>query len=236
MLFLDDCYLRKCDATIEAVEGDCVGLDRTVFYPTGGGVPCDTGVIRKDSREFRVTEVSKKDGKVLHKIEGECTLSVGDKVECEIDWERRYKHMRMHTSAHLLGNMMFKRGTLVTGNQIGFEQTRFDFNCPTGLQREMFDEAIAELNGILKESGEVKTYTLPREEALKIEGMIKLANKLPPSVEFLRIVDIAGIDVQADGGPHVKDISEIGSVKIEKVENKGTANKRLYYSLVAPQA
>jgi misacylated tRNA(Ala) deacylase len=232
LLCLDDAYLKECDATVTAAEGDLVQLDQTVFYPAGGGVPCDFGAMTKDGAAAKVIDVSKKDGMVFHKIEGGAPpFAVGDKVHCAIDWERRHKLIRMHTSAHLLGALMYKRGALVTGNQLGVDQTRFDFNCPTGLQREMFDEAVKELNEILVQDVAVKIYSLPREEAFKIEGIVKLANKLPPAVDVLRIVQIGDYDTQADGGPHVRNVNEIGQVKIERIENKGTANKRLYYSL-----
>ena len=235
LLCLEDAYLKECNSKILEIQGDLVVLDRTVFYPAGGGVPCDYGVLGKDGTEFKVIDVSKKDGIAYHKIEeAPGPLSVGDEVTASIDWDRRHKLIRMHTSAHMLGAVMYKRGALVTGNQIGLDQSRFDFNCPTGLQREMFDDAIAELNETLTRDIEVKIYSLPREEAFKIEGIVKLANKLPPSVDVLRIVEIPGVDTQADGGPHVRNVNEIGQVKIEKIENKGTANKRLYYSLVAP--
>ncbi len=227
---IEDAYLKECNAKVIALEDGLVELDQTVFFPIGGGYPSDQGMMNWNGMQAKVLEATKKEGRVFQKLEG-ALPAVGDSVHCIIDWERRYKLIKMHTSAHMLGAMMYKRGALVTGNQLGPEQTRFDFNCPTGLQREMFDEAVAELNSVLKQSVELKIYSLPREEALKIEGISKFASGMLKSFDVLRIVEIPGIDTQADGGPHVHNINEIGQVKIEKIENKGAANKRLYYSL-----
>jgi misacylated tRNA(Ala) deacylase len=236
-----DAYRKECDAKVISAEGALVELDQTVIFPTGGGYPSDTGTISWKGADgsgaiAKITEATKKEGKVFHKLDAALGAlpPAGDSVRVTLDWERRHKLIRMHTSAHMLGALMYKRGAQVTGNQLGVEQTRFDFNCPTGLQREMFDEAAAELNDILKGSAGLKIYELPREEALKIGGISKFASGMLQSFAVLRIVEIPGIDIQADGGPHVKNINEIGQLKIEKVENKGAQNKRLYYSLLPP--
>lgn len=230
LLCLEDSYLKECTSKVIEVMSNDVVLDQTVFYPAGGGVPGDTGMLEHQGEEIKVINVRKESGEVLLTLENN-PLAWGNQVVCKIDWDSRYKIMRMHTSAHIIGATMFKRGVLITGNQIGFEQTRMDFNCDTGLEGSMFNDVIAEVNELLKKSVELKIYSLPKEEAFKIEGLVKLAGKLPPDVEVMRIVEIPGIDLQADGGPHVKNINEIGIVKIERIENKGSKNKRLYYSL-----
>lgn len=230
LLCVSDCYLRECDSKVISVEGDCVALDRSIFFPTGGGAPSDTGKVSCGEKTANVLEVTKKDGRILHKLSAQ-VFSAGDSVHCILDWEPRYRIMRMHTCSHVLGAIMFARGAQVTGNQLGTTQTRFDFDCPTGSEKAAFEEAVVELNSILSKNVEVKIYLLPREEAFKIPGVVKLAGKLPPSVSILRIVEIVGIDTQACGGMHVKNLSEIGLAKIEKIENKGASKKRLYFSL-----
>jgi len=231
LLCLDDAYLRECDAKVVAVEGDCVVLDRSVFFPTGGGAPCDTGKIACGEKSADVVEVSKKDGRIFHKLSSPI-FSAGDSVHCALNWENRHRIMRMHTCSHVLGAIMYEKGCQVTGNQLGTTQTRFDFDCPTGSEKAMFEDAVAQLNKSLSQNVEVKTYSLPREEAFKIPGVVKLADKLPPSVSVLRIVEVVGMDVQACGGMHVRNLSEVGQAKIEKIENKGATKKRLYFSLL----
>ena len=230
LLCIEDAYLRECDATVLTVEGDYLVLDRTIFLPTGGGAPCDTGKISCGDRTADVVEVSKNDGRILHKVSG-ASFSAGDAVKCSLNWADRHRIMRMHTCSHVLGAIMFAHDAQVTGNQLGTTVTRFDFNCPAGLERQMFEDAVVELNRILAQGIEVKTYSLPREEAFKIPGVVKLADKLPPSVSVLRIVEIVGVDTQACGGMHVRNLSEVGQAKIEKIENKGATRKRLYFSL-----
>jgi misacylated tRNA(Ala) deacylase len=126
---------------------------------------------------------------------------------------------------------MFERGVQITGNQLGDALTRFDFNVETGLQREALEEGVAKANELLRSAAEVKTFELPREEAMRIPGVVKLADKLPPSIAVLRIVQIGDFDAQADGGTHVKNLREVGQLRIERIENKGAANKRVYFTL-----
>lgn len=231
LLCLADPYQKECDAKVIAVEGEFIVLDRSVFFPTGGGAPCDTGKISSGEKHADVVEVSKKDGRILHKVSLQ-SFSVGDSVHCTLDWENRHKIMRMHTCSHVLGAIMFERGAQVTGNQLGTSLTRFDFDCATGTERQAFDEAVVELNKLLAQDTPVKIYSLSREEAFNIPGIVKLADKLPPSVSVLRIVEIEGIDTQACGGMHVRNLSEVGQAKIEKIENKGAAKKRIYFSIL----
>ncbi len=237
LLCLKDSYCRECDATVSKVDGGGkkVFVDRTVFYPQGGGQPSDTGKIIRisDNAEFRVEKVAKESGEAAHYLDKE-GLAVGDSVKLVLDWERRHKIMRMHTAAHVLGFVMFERGVQITGNQLGDALTRFDFNVETGLQREAIEAGVAKANELLRSGAEVKVFELPREEAFKIPGIVKLADKLPPAIAVLRIVQIGDFDVQADGGTHVRNVSEIGQLHIERIENKGAANKRVYLSLSNP--
>ena len=140
--------------------------------------------------------------------------------------------MRMHTAAHVLGSMMFNElGAKITGNQLEVDKTRFDFNLEE-FDRVKFDAAVAKANEALSRAVELKTYSLPREEAMKIPGVVKLAGALPPSISELRIVEIPGVDIQADGGTHVRNLSEAGRIEILKLENKGKENRRIYFTLM----
>lgn len=231
-LYLEDSYMRECDSTVAEASGKEVVLDRTVFYPRGGGQPSDTGkIVGPSGSEFRVVNVVKKDGKVVHELDREPTLSGGERVKCVLDWERRYRLMRMHTAAHVLGATMFNElGVLITGNQLEEDKARFDFSLAT-FDRPKFDEVVRKANESLSQGAELKVYSLPREEAMKIPGVVKLANALPPSITTLRIVEIPGIDIQADGGTHVRSLREVGRIEIQKLENKGKDNRRIYFTL-----
>jgi Ser-tRNA(Ala) deacylase AlaX len=230
LLYMNDCYVKEFSATVTTMEGNLVELDRTAFYPTGGGVLCDVGKIVKDRDEFLVMNVLKKEGKVWHEVASD-VLRVGDKVVGKVDWDRRYKLMRMHTAAHLLSGVFFHEGKiLITGNQIGVEESRMDFNMEN-FDRVAIDEYCRKANELIQKDMPIKIYFMKREEALKNPGMVKLAEVLPPNVPELRIVDIVGFDRQPDGGCHVASLKEIGEIVLQKLENKGKNNRRLYYIL-----
>ncbi|MGV8085089.1 MAG: alanine--tRNA ligase-related protein [Candidatus Bilamarchaeum sp.] len=228
LICLKDSYAKECQATVTEKNGKDIILDQTVFYPRGGGQPTDFGTIN----QYRIVNVSKKDGKIIHECEVESDLKVGDKVIARIDWGRRYKLMRMHTAAHILAATAYTElGYQITGNQIEVDQTRFDFSMEN-FDRAKFDQMVEKCNEKLTQNTDLKVYELPREEALKIPGVVKLANALPPSIAILRIVEIPGIDLQADGGTHVKNVLEVGKIKISRLDNKGAKNKRIYFELL----
>tara|TARA_Y100000031_G_C8224207_1_gene387498 strand:- start:951 stop:1664 length:714 start_codon:yes stop_codon:yes gene_type:complete len=228
-LYMDDSYLKEFEATVESVKDDkYIVLDQTAFYPASGGVACDTGVLVKDNEEFPVVFVGKFDGKISHEV-SKPGLKQGDKVTGKLNWERRYKLMRLHTTAHVLSGIFHnKAGALITGNNIDVEKARMDFSLED-FDREKMDEYIKLANVLVEKGAEVKIDYMKREEALKNPDMIKLANKLPPNIDTLRTIEIVGIDKQADGGAHVKDIKEINKIELVKVENKGKSNRRLYF-------
>jgi Ser-tRNA(Ala) deacylase AlaX len=252
LLYMDDSYLKEFDARVLEVRSDplsaCGGkgplsaeqkvggerhavmLDQTLFYPQGGGQPTDTGKISAEGAEYVVKEVKKEAGEVWHFLDKAPGFAAGASVHGVLDWEKRYAHMRMHTAAHILAACMAPEGALITGNQLGVEQTRFDFALEN-FDRDKFGEVVAKANAKLAEGLEIKTYTLPREEAMKIPGIVKLANALPPAISELRIVDIGGFEVQADGGTHVRNTRECGKITIVKMENKGKDNRRIYFGL-----
>jgi len=230
LLYMKDCYLKEFSATVTAVEGNLVELDKTAFYPTGGGEPTDTGKIIANGQEFNVIDVSKKTGKVFHQLDKE-GLKVGDKIHGIIDWDRRYKLMRMHTAAHLISEIFNREtGALITGNQLDLDESRIDYNLEN-FDRDLINSYIKKANEIIQQDLPVKIYFLKREEALKIPKITKLAGAFPPNVPELRIVEIVGFDMQADGGNHVKSLEEIGRIEVAKMENKGKNNRRLYYIL-----
>lgn len=229
-LYWEDSYVKEFEATITAVNDNTVELDQTNFYPTGGGEPNDTGKLISNGERFQIIDVSKEGDKILHKVDKE-GLKVGDKVKGVIDWERRYSLMRMHTAAHLLSALIHNEtGALITGGNLDLDKSRIDFNLDT-FDREKLVQVVNKANEFIRQDAEVKFYIMERKEALKIPGMIKLAEATPPDVDELRIVEIVGIDKQADGGNHVKSLKEIGGIEIVKLENKGENNRRLYYTL-----
>lgn len=230
-LYMQDSYLKEFEATIESVKDDkFVVLDKTAFYPLSGGQPYDTGIFIKDGEEFPVVYVGKFSGQISHEV-GKPGLKQGDKIIGRIDWDRRYKLMRMHTAAHVLSAIFHnKAGAMITGGNLDLEKSRIDFSLEN-FDREKIQEYCNLANEIIQKDFPVKMYFLPREEAMKIPDIVKLANALPPQVKELRIVEIEGVDKQADGGCHVKTLKEIGKIEILKAENKGKNNRRVYYTV-----
>ncbi|MGA2680828.1 MAG: alanyl-tRNA editing protein [Candidatus Bathyarchaeia archaeon] len=230
-LFLVNSYLKESDAQVVAVnEGKFVVLDQTIFYAKGGGQPNDTGKIIKGSEVYDVVYVGKFSGEISHEVD-RVGLQVGDKVHLVLDWERRYKLMRSHTAAHVVASLLNQgTGALITGNQLDVDHTRFDFNLET-FDRQILEAHIAKANRLFGTDVPVKWYDLPREEAMKIPGVVKMAGAFPPDLPSLRIVEIVGVDKQADGGTHVKNLQEVGQVQLLKTENKGKNNRRIYFKL-----
>lgn len=233
LLYMDDSYLREFEAEVVEVKGEKVFLDRTAFYPGGGGLPHDVGWLHRvgePSKRYQVTEVGKEAGNVYHVVK-EHDFNPGERLKGILDWERRYKVMRMHTGLHVLISVLNKDyGVLVTGNKVAPDRSRVDVNLEKP-DREMVARAFEEANEILERGLPVKIYYMPREEAMKIPGIVKLAKALPPKVEKLRIVEIEGVDIQADGGPHVSNTKEVGRLVFLKLENKGRNNRRIHFTL-----
>jgi misacylated tRNA(Ala) deacylase len=231
-LYLEDSYLGECDATVVSVKDDkYVVLDQTIFYPKGGGQPWDIGQIIKGNEAFKVVYVGKFSGEISHEVD-HAGLKAGDKVHCVLDWERRYKLMRSHTAAHLFASLLCTgTGALVTGNQLETDKVRFDFSLEA-FNPEILKKYLDKANEFFRKEIPVKWYELPREEALKIPGVVKMAEAFPPNIPRLRIVEIVSLDKQADGGTHVKNLKEVGQIKLLKTENKGKHNRRVYFELV----
>lgn len=226
-LFWEDTYAREFDAEVELVDGNRVVLDQTAFNPRGGGLVSDTGKLNG----MKVIEATKEGDNVYHMLEAPPELRVGDKVHGVLDWDRRYRIMRMHTTAHILSAVVNgETGALITGNQISPDESRVDFNLEN-FDKEKMSYFIDKVNEAAARALEVKTYFMKREEALATPGFVKLAKAMPPSLEMLRIVQIGDVDTQADGGVHVKNTSEIGRVVGLKTENKGKSNRRMYFTI-----
>ena len=209
-LYMEDSYLKEFKSKVKSVkDGKFVVLEETAFYPRGGGQPNDTGVLIKGDEEFKVVFVGKFDGQISHEVDKE-GLKEGDEVTGIIDWDRRYKLMRMHTAAHVLSAVLYKEtGALITGNQLDLEQTRIDFNLEN-FDREKIDEYVNKGNELIDKDLPVTVSYMSRKEALQKPEIAKLAKGLPPVVQTIRIVSIGDFDEQADGGTHVKSLKEVG--------------------------
>jgi misacylated tRNA(Ala) deacylase len=234
-LFSTDAYARTCEATVTEVTGEGLLLDRTVFYARGGGQPGDTGVLRWNGGEVRVTDTIKSGGRILHVVDGDPPPS-GANVTAEIDWDRRHTLMRTHTALHALSGIVFRDyGAKVTGGNISEPGVaRMDFELET-IGAEFGREVEEKLNAALAGNRPVHVSFLPRAEALSDPDLIRTkVSLIPESVDPIRVIDIEGIDKQADGGTHVRSTAEVGHVRVAKTENKGKAFKRMRIELVDP--
>lgn len=230
-LYLDDSYIKECEAVVASInDGKYVILDQTVFYPKGGGQPCDTGKIIRGNEVYKVVYVGKFSGEISHEVD-HAGLKQGERVRCVIDWDRRYRLMRSHTAAHLFASLLCNgTGALVTGNQLETDKIRFDFSLEQ-FNPDLLQKYVDKTNQLLSKDVPVKSYELPREEALKIPGVIKMAEAFPPDIPRLRIVELVNLDKQADGGTHVRNLNEVGRITLLKTENKGKNNRRIYFTL-----
>jgi misacylated tRNA(Ala) deacylase len=233
LLYQTDSYLREFPATVVAVntaEG-AVALDRTAFYPGGGGQPHDLGVLRVDNAALPVTRVRQQGGQVWHWLNG-ALPAVGTSVVGALDWDRRYSLMRTHTALHILCGVVWRDyGALVTGGNMEPLQGRMDFEFET-LRRELVQEIEARVNAEVQQGREVCINILPREAAFQIPDLIRTKiNLLPEGIAQVRTVEIVGLDLQADGGTHVANTREVRHVRVVDYKSKGQINKRLHIAL-----
>lgn len=235
-LYMDDAYLKEFTARVTNVtDGNFIELDQTAFYPNSGGQPCDLGTMICGEKTFSVVSVGKFDGAIRHEVDLP-GLAQGDTVHCVIDWPRRYQLMKSHTASHVMSAVMHNDyGAKITGNQLSLEKIRIDFSIDD-FDREIIDRVVEKSNQIIAMDLPTSVSYMAREDALKRPELVKLAGALPPQVEELRIVTIGDpsqpVDVQADGGTHVNNTSEIGRLELIKAENKGKSNRRVYVTLV----
>ncbi len=232
LLYHADSYLRNFNARVLAVRDNALALDRTAFYPGGGGQMADRGVLRWEGQEYPVIGIRKDDEYVWHILEG-ALPPVGAPIEGVLDWEFRYRMMRTHTALHILCGLIFRDyGAQVTGGQMYPDRAHMDFALE-GLNQTMINTIEEEANKAITADLPIKVYTLPREEAFQIPDLVRTKiNLLPPNIRTVRIVEIVGLDLQADGGTHVKSTAEVKGIQVVKSENKGKMNKRLEIALV----
>ncbi len=235
LLYYDDAYVQAFDAAIVAVAEDRVALDRTAFYPGGGGQPNDVGWLELDGQRLAVTKVKKEGDSVWHWLAtdgGLPLITPGAAVRGIVDWERRYRLMRTHTAMHILCGVVWRDyGAQVTGGNMDPGEGRMDFEFAS-LSKELIQEIEAKCNVEVAAGRAVRTQILPRAEAFEIPDLIRTKiNLLPEGIQEVRTVEIVGLDLQADGGTHVANTQEVGAIKVVDYKSKGAINKRLYIAL-----
>ena len=231
-LFLGDSYLREFEAVVVELSGREVILDRTAFYPGGGGQPPDRGTLGIGPVHASVVDARREGRQVIHVLDNPIPDSVRE-LEGSLDWERRYGHMRHHTALHVLSGVIWRNfGAKVTGGQMRSDRARMDFSFPEEWTTGVVGEIERLTNEALAEERPVKVYELPREEALENPDLIRTqVNLVPKRVSMIRIVEIEGIDTQADGGTHVANTGEVGEIEITGHKSKGRQNKRVEFVL-----
>jgi len=232
LLYLDNSYEKEFEAQVVSVKDDkFIVLDKSLFYGESGGQPHDEGKLVNDSGEEFNIVFAKKFGNDISLEIDKPGLKIGDKVKGILNWDRRYKLMRMHTACHVLCGFLFKDyGAKITGNQIGIDKSRVDFNIEK-YDPELLKQAIVKSNEYISGEHDVKIYYMDREECVNDPNMMKLASVLPPAIKQLRIVDLPDLDKQPDGGTQVKNVKEIGVIEFLKSSNKGKGNRRIYFVL-----
>ncbi len=223
-LFREDSYLKECDAVVVTVDDNAIVLDRTVFYPMGGGQPADTGTIHWDGGSATVIDTRYGDGGAIRHIvaEGAARPQAGGQVHVSIEWDRRYRHMRMHTALHLLGSIL-KYG--VTGGNISAEKSRLDFDMEDTIDKE---EVAMALKTLVEENHLVSCRWITDEELEAQPDLVRTMSVQPPKgAGKVRLLEIEGVDLQPCGGTHLKSTGEVGQVRIGKVEKKGKRNRRV---------
>lgn len=232
LLYQTDSYLREFTAKVVGIDAEQNGvlLDRTAFYPGGGGQPYDLGQIIVGDKTYAVSKIARGN---VHIIEGEMP-PVGAEVKGVLDWDQRYKLMRTHTAMHILcGTVWRDYGASVTGGNMEPLQGRMDFEFER-LQKELVSEIEARINAEVEAARDIRVNILPRDEAFKIPDLIRTKiNLLPEGISEVRTVEIVGLDLQADGGTHVANTREVGRIRIADYKSKGGINKRIYVELDA---
>jgi misacylated tRNA(Ala) deacylase len=231
-LFREDGYLKLCTATVTAVDGAGIRLDRTVFYPMGGGQPGDTGQLRRArGGVVRISDTRKgiAPGEILHvPMPGEALPAVGETVTAEIDWARRHRLMRMHTCLHLLCAAV---PAGVTGGQVGDQRSRLDFDSGDMVLDK--EQIVAKLHALIAANHPVAPRWITDHELDAHPELVRTMSVKPPTgLGRVRLLDIAGVDLQPCGGTHVRATGEIGRVVVEKIESKGKRNRRVVVALV----
>jgi misacylated tRNA(Ala) deacylase len=238
LLYQTDAYAQECDATVVRVDQDShsIVLDRTVFYPGGGGQPADQGTLTEPTsgRSWRVDPAARRDGEVVHLVSGDGPLpDEGAALRVAIDWERRYRLMRTHTALHVLCGVVFRDfGAQVTGGNMDVDKARMDFELED-LSPDRVSAIERAANAEIAAGRDIRAHILPREEAFAIPDLIRTKiNLLPEGIAEVRTVEIVGLDLQADGGTHVSNTREVGGLRVIGTRSKGRINKRLEIALI----
>ena len=231
LLYYSESYLKQFEATVTDVVAGGVVLNRTAFYVGGGGQPADSGVLTVGSREYSVTGIKRVEGQFVHLISGELP-SQSSIVKGQIDWERRYLLMRTHSALHILCGVVWRDyGARVTGGDMKPGEGRMDFEFES-FSAEFVDELEAKVNAEVEKHREIRINHLSREEADQEPDLIRTkVNLLPSDIQEIRTIDIDGLDLQADGGTHVANTQEVGTIQVVGHESKGRINKRIRIAL-----
>jgi len=231
-LFLKDSYMKEFEARVVKLEGREVVLDRTAFYPGGGGQPADKGTLGIGPVMTSVVDARREGGEVVHVLDKAIPDTVRD-LKGALDWERRYAHMRYHTALHVLSGVIWRNfEAKVTGGQMRADRARMDFSFPGEWTAGVVGEIERLTNEALAEERPVRVYELEREEALANPDLIRTqVNLVPERVRTIRIVEIESLDTQADGGTHVANTREVGEMEITGHKSKGRQNKRIEFVL-----
>jgi misacylated tRNA(Ala) deacylase len=232
LIYQTDAYTKEFESIVTAVDAETRGvvLNRTAFYPGGGGQPCDFGSLEVSGIVYPVEKVKKQGEDVIHFLGGATNLpNIGSASRGTLDWVRRYKLMRTHTALHVLCGTVFRDyGALVTGGDMEPLKGRMDFEFQT-MRGELVREIEAAVNKEVAAERQIHVKILPRDEAFQIPDLIRTKiNLLPEGIRQVRTVEIVGLDLQADGGTHVANTSEVGKIKVADYKSKGAINKRIY--------
>jgi len=235
LLYQTDSYLKEFDSSVTAVDENtrAVVLERSAFYPGGGGQPCDSGVLSLAGQSWPVSRVRKGPQGVEHILGEESLLpAVGAMVHGKLDWEHRYQLMRTHTALHILCGVVFRDyGAQVTGGDMEPLKGRMDFEFET-LSKDLVQVIEESVNREVAAAHPIKVQILPRDEAFRIPDLIRTKiNLLPPDIQFIRVVELVGLDLQADGGTHVANTREVGRIHVVDYKSKGKINKRMYIEM-----
>jgi misacylated tRNA(Ala) deacylase len=235
LLYQLNSYLQEFNSTVHSIdpENNSLVLRQTAFYPGGGGQPADRGWLTIGTRPFEVERARKSGPDIAHIINGEMReIEIGSSVDGKIDWVRRYQLMRTHTAMHILCGVIFRDyGASVTGGSMEPMAGRMDFEFET-MHKDLVQEIETAINKEVDNARPVRIDILPREEAFQIPDLIRTKiNLLPAGIQQVRVVEITGLDLQADGGTHVNNTSEVGQIEIVDYKSKGKINKRIYVRL-----
>jgi misacylated tRNA(Ala) deacylase len=231
LLYIEDAYIKEFEATVVEQLDSAVVLDKTAFYPGGGGQPPDNGAISTGDQVWKITTVKRQAGKIAHFIDGDLPQE-GTMLTGQINWERRYQLMRIHTALHILCGVIWRDyHSSVTGGNMEPLKGRMDFEFET-MRQELVLNIEEAINKEVDEARSILANILPRDEAFKIPDLIRTKiNLLPKGIKEVRTVEIKGLDLQADGGTHVNNTSEVGRIHVVDYKSKGKINKRIYIVL-----